>query len=429
MNIFGPSSEVSRAELEELSTPVNNMIGHQGGKPDVGIVQDGLTGAYLMTGGLTTSLKQVDEEIPRHVFYNICAQLDNMDSEKIQNKLELVQQVYREMASVETPLYSGKTLFSLLLPDDFIYSMKDKSDDRYSVKIYRGVMYKGVLTKAHLGKGHQSLITILHSEYPINVVYDFINNIQWMANHFLLYHGFSIGISDCVATKLDEIDDACMKSFIEAEEIENSTTNEFIKEVKIGMALGKARDTGMKIAKEALAKTNNFLTTVSSGSKGDFFNIAQITGIVGQQNIGGGRMRYELNHGTRALPHYPKEKLTKCVEYESKGFIKSSFIKGLSPKEYWFHSVSSRESLTDTSTKTASSGYTQRKMIKIMEDVQVKYDGTVRNSVGSIIQFAYGSDNLDGSVAVVLGNEPHICDIQRMADRINLNHECRDEIY
>lgn len=346
MNIFTPSSELSRAELQELSTPINNMIGHQGGKPDVGIVQDGLTGAYLMTGGLTTSLGNIDEEIPRHVFYNICTQLDSMEPSKIRHKMSIIKQVYDKMNTC-IPLFSGKSLFSLLLPDDFIYSLKNKSDDRYSVEIYRGVMYQGVLTKAHLGKSHSSLITILHAEYPIQVVYDFINNIQWMANNFLLYHGFSIGISDCVATKLDEIDKACMKSFIEAEEIETSTTNEFIKEVKIGMALSKARDTGMKIAKEALNKTNNFLTTVSSGSKGDFFNIAQITGIVGQQNIGGGRMPYELNHQTRALPHYPRGTLEKADEYESRGFIKSSFIKGLTPKEYWFHSVSSREALTD----------------------------------------------------------------------------------
>lgn len=346
MNLFTASSELSRAELEELSTPVNNMIGHQSGKPDVGIVQDGLTGAYLMTGGLTTSLDQADEEIPKHVFYNICAQLDNISSNHIIAKLKTIKEVYKKF-NVDIPLFSGKSLFSMLLPDDFIYNTTNKADDRYSVNIYRGVMYKGVLTKAHLGKSHESIITILHTEYPINVVYDFVNNVQWMANHFLLYHGFSIGLADCVATKLDQIENACMKSFIEAEEIENSTTNEFIKEVKIGMALGKARDTGMKIAKEALDKTNNFLTTVSSGSKGDFFNIAQITGIVGQQNLGGTRMKYQMNHETRALPHYPMGKLDKPTEYESMGFIKSSFIKGLTPQEYWLHSVSSRESLTD----------------------------------------------------------------------------------
>ena len=42
-------------------------------------------------------------------------------------------------------------------------------------------------------------------------------------------------------------------------------------------ALNKAKDIGLKIAKDALDKNNNFLSTVNSGSKGDFFNITQIT--------------------------------------------------------------------------------------------------------------------------------------------------------
>jgi DNA-directed RNA polymerase beta' subunit len=73
--------------------------------------------------------------------------------------------------------------------------------------------------------------------------------------------------------------------------------------------------------------------------------------------------------------------------------------------------------------KTAQSGYVQRKMVKIMEDVQVKYDQTVRNSVNSIIQFAYGQDNMDGSKTVVLQENEHICDIDRLADRLNLQFE------
>ena len=38
--------------------------------------------------------------------------------------------------------------------------------------------------------------------------------------------------------------------------------------------MSRARDIGMKLAKDALDKNNNFIATVSSGSKGDFFNIA-----------------------------------------------------------------------------------------------------------------------------------------------------------
>lgn len=32
-----------------------------------------------------------------------------------------------------------------------------------------------------------------------------------------------------------------------------------------------------------------------------------------------------------------------------------------------------------------------------MEDVQCKYDGTVRNSTGDVVQFLYGEDGMDGA--------------------------------
>lgn len=42
-----------------------------------------------------------------------------------------------------------------------------------------------------------------------------------------------------------------------------------------------------------------------------------------------------------------------------------------------------------------SSGYIQRRLIKAMESVMVKYDGTVRNQVEQLIQLRYGEDGLD----------------------------------
>lgn len=52
--------------------------------------------------------------------------------------------------------------------------------------------------------------------------------------------------------------------------------------------------------------------------------------------------------------------------------------------------------LIDTAVKTAETGYIQRRLVKALEDVMVKYDGTVRNSLGDIIQMVYGEDGLDG---------------------------------
>jgi len=55
-----------------------------------------------------------------------------------------------------------------------------------------------------------------------------------------------------------------------------------------------------------------------------------------------------------------------------------------------------REGLIDTACKTAETGYIQRRLIKALEDVMVKYDGTVRTSKNVIIQFLYGEDGLAG---------------------------------
>lgn len=51
--------------------------------------------------------------------------------------------------------------------------------------------------------------------------------------------------------------------------------------------------------------------------------------------------------------------------------------------------------MIDTAVKTAETGYIQRRLVKALEDVMVKYDGTVRNSLGHVIQFCYGEDGMD----------------------------------
>lgn len=46
---------------------------------------------------------------------------------------------------------------------------------------------------------------------------------------------------------------------------------------------------------------------------------------------------------------------------------------------------------------TSDTGYTSRRLVKALEDISVRYDNTVRNSKGTIIEFLYGEDGLDAS--------------------------------
>jgi DNA-directed RNA polymerase subunit A' len=114
-----------------------------------------------------------------------------------------------------------------------------------------------------------------------------------------------------------------------------------------------------------------------------------MAGCVGQQAVRGERI--SRGYQNRTLPHFKRGDLGAAA----KGFVKSSYKTGLSPVEYFFHSMGGREGLVDTAVRTSRSGYMQRRLINALEDLKVEYDGTVRNTVGTIIQFDYGEDGVD----------------------------------
>lgn len=81
--------------------------------------------------------------------------------------------------------------------------------------------------------------------------------------------------------------------------------------------------------------------------------------------------------------------------FTAKGFVANSFYTGLSPTEFFFHTMGGREGLVDTAVKTAETGYIARRLMKALEDLTVQYDGSVRNSEANLVQFRYGDDGLD----------------------------------
>jgi DNA-directed RNA polymerase beta' subunit len=116
----------------------------------------------------------------------------------------------------------------------------------------------------------------------------------------------------------------------------------------------------------------------------------------------------------RTLPHFRRGERTP----DAKGFVGNSFYTGLTPTEFFFHTMGGREGLVDTAVKTAETGYMSRRLMKALEDLSTQvrslicscrhvlsnnvarvslrqYDNTVRNSTGGIVQLLYGDDGLD----------------------------------
>jgi len=230
----------------------------------------------------------------------------------------------------------------------------------------------------------------------------FMNQVQQLVNYWVLQHSFSIGVTDAVADvdTMKQIESTINKSKLQVldlvrqgqrGELETQPGRTMIEsfEQYVNKVLNTARDHAGKSAQSSLDETNSVKAMVTAGSKGSFINISQIIACVGQQNVEGKRIPYGFKR--RTLPHFSKDDLGP----ESRGFVENSYLRGLSPQEFFFHAMGGREGLIDTACKTAETGYIQRRLVKAMETVMARYDGTLRTSGGQIVQFLYGEDGMD----------------------------------
>ena len=123
---------------------------------------------------------------------------------------------------------------------------------------------------------------------------------------------------------------------------------------------------------------------VRTGAKGSQVNLAQLShgGVIGQQLRPNGQRFIEASfHAVGAL--------------ESTGFIQSSYMDGMTPVEGFMNARNGLTSLADTAVKTRDTGYAQRKLMFLMEDVIVKQQQLVRTSTGTIVAWQFGGDGWD----------------------------------
>jgi len=346
-------------------------------------------------------------------------------------------------------IFNGHSLFSMLLPNDFEYSCKNGlSPDKKDIVVIRGVLLSGTLSKVAIGSSSGSLIHYISKDYGYQVACDFVTNYQILICDWLIHYGFTISLKDCIPKNTDVVEEEMNKCFLESISVMKNEKDDDIFEGRITNILNKATSIGQKLSKQALDDDNNIVSVVISGAKGNDFNITQITGAVGQQNISGERI--QKHYGGRTLPHYKKTShLTKYCDridekllrdetvdpiphlrkmFESRGFVSHSYFQGLNPQEFFFHCAGGREGLIDTAVKTSVTGYTQRRMIKMVEDLRFGYSNVVTNANDTVIQFMYGEDNFDASKLIKTSNGLSFCDIKHIAEKFNNDLEFNDVV-
>jgi DNA-directed RNA polymerase subunit A' len=83
-----------------------------------------------------------------------------------------------------------------------------------------------------------------------------------------------------------------------------------------------------------------------------------------------------------------------------------------------------REGLVDTAVRTSKSGYLQRRLINALSELETQYDGTVRDTSDTIVQFEFGEDGT--SPVQVSSSADNDIDVDEIADAV-LEAEFGDE--
>lgn len=377
MNLHIPQTEEARAEAEILMEVSTQLISPRYGLNVIGCIQDAISGNYLLTQSLSYSYEDAVQ---------LLAQVGLTDFKALSRK----------------KVVSGREIFSALLPDDF--SFTGTSRDGNPVIVKSGKLVKGVMDRQNLGEGSGLMFRNFLKKYDIEMTVELIRNIFRLGVFVLLRTGFSTAISDTdlpadakerIAKLIEESDrDVAelikMQSEGKLEAYPGRTRLETL-ELKILERLNKVRNLTGKVVNEFAPKGTATMVMANSGSRGNFLNLAQMAACVGQQAMRGQRIRRGFKG--RTLSAFERGDLSP----DACGFIRHGFKAGMSPHEFYFGSMTGRDSLMDTALRTPKSGYLYRRLANAMQDLKVEYDGTVRDAAGKIIQLAYGEDSIDVS--------------------------------
>ena len=401
MNIHLPQTQEAKAEANVLMNVVNNLVTPKSGEPLIAATQDFLTASFLLTNK--------DNFFDQAEFCRIWGYFCIEGDERIDLPPPAIIKPVK--------MWTGKQIINMLVKQNnkskisinfeleernYIGSTEQMWPQDGYVLFRNSELLCGNLGKATLGDGSKKgLFYALIRNWSNEVAASCMLRLSKFASRWLSNYGMSIGISDVTPYQiLDHKAKIVEEGYKKCDEIIEKFQQGQLKlkagcnadqtlESELNGILSEIREKAGKILKVTLPKTNSPLIMATCGSKGSYLNLSQMIACVGQQTVNGQRIPEGFIH--RSLPHF--ETFSKYPA--AKGFCKASFFSGLNATEFFFHTVGGREGLVDTAVKTAETGYMQRRLIKSLEDLSVKYDYSVRTSTGQMVQFLYGDDGQD----------------------------------
>jgi len=356
MNIHSPQNEEALAESRVLLNINNNIISSKNNSNLCGTIGDAITGAFILG---KESLNKADAD---QLLYS-AGIINSAKSKSIQ----------------------GKDVFAQVIPKGSSIKVPDEINGSNSFGVEEGKMVKTI-----------------DEEFGREAAVDSIIKAFTLGTTHLSRKGYTLALQDLnVSEKVRKITaDIVSEAERKTQEIIRKTdsgeleiipgkTIEETRETRILQLLNDVRSEIAKVVSENFPADANLSKMITSKAGGSMLNVTQIGCCVGQQSLW--NKRISLGYTDRTLSFFKKGDLGP----DARGFIKSSFFKGLTPTEFFFGAITGRDALMDLALRTPKSGYLYRRLVSALQDLKVEYDGTVRDASENIIEFAYGDDGKD----------------------------------
>ncbi len=314
MAVHLPLSKKAQAEARDIMAANKNLLKPADGSPILHIEQDIVLGCYY----LTYDRPGLSDQEPR-AFAGLNEALMALDAGQV--KLQTPIRLSFRGQVRETTV--GRVLFNETFPEDFTYQDEP-------------------MTKKRL----QKVMAAVYAKYGQERTAEIADTLKEIGFRYATTSGMSIGMADFDKVEgMDKvisdgedrataISEQYEQGFITNEERYRLTVENWLKvEARVQEMLGEqmvGRDTSTAIA-------------INSGARG---NISQLRNAVGMLGV-----MQDASGATIELP------------------VKSGYIAGLDPLEYFTGTRGVRKALIDIALKTADAGYLTRRLVDVSQDV------------------------------------------------------------
>ncbi|MCA9324799.1 DNA-directed RNA polymerase subunit beta' [Candidatus Saccharibacteria bacterium] len=313
MAVHLPLSDEAQREASEIMAANKNLLKPADGSPILHIEQDIVLGCYYLTYDRASESEKV------HPYADVNEMLMALDAGKL--RLQSVVRVPFRGETRQTTV--GRILFNEMFPEDFKF-------------------HDEAMTKKRL----QKVMAEVHDHYGQDMTAEIADRLKDMGFRYATQSGLSIGMSDFaniegmrdVIHSGDErtanISEQYEQGFITEDERYRLTVENWTKvEAQVKEMLSQ----------QMTGQDSSTAIAINSGARGNISQLLNAVGMLGVLSDASGR----------------------AIELP----IKSGYIAGLDPLEYFTGTRGTRKALIDIALKTADAGYLTRRLVDVSQDV------------------------------------------------------------